>query len=154
MHDACITLIRQCGSFRSLAEHQIDRLCRASSETRFEPREIIVRAGDAADEFYLLRSGRAAVEVFTHDRGPITIQTVAAGDILGWSWLVEPFRWHFDAQATERTEAIAFDARQIRAACRTEPEFGLSLLGCFVPLIVARLQATQLQLLDVYHAPA
>lgn len=148
------TLIQECAGLHALGPKYVDRLAAAASPARFELREIIVRAEDPADEFYLLRSGRVAIEIFTHDRGPVTIQTVAPGEILGWSWLVPPYRWHFDAQAIELTEAIAFDARQVREVCSEDPEFGYALLRCFVPLIVARLQATHMQLLDVYHARA
>lgn len=140
--------------FEGLPSRHIDLLVSDATEARFETREIIVREGDTAHEFHLIREGKVAIEIFTPDRGPITIQTLGAGELLGWSWLLQPFRWNFDAQATEPTDVITFNAERIRAACSSNPEFGFELMSRFVPLIVQRLQATRMQLLDVYHAPA
>jgi len=117
----------------------------------FTPRELIFHEGEAADNFYLITEGTVAIEVFANERGPVTIQTAGAGEVLGWSWLVEPFRWHFDAQATAHTKTIVFDAKAIRGSFEKQPEIAYTLMKRFAPIIVERLQATRLQLLDVYH---
>jgi len=137
--------------FREMAPQQLDFLASVATGHKFEAREIIFREGEPAEEFHLLRDGKVAVQVFTPDRGPVTIQTVGGGAILGWSWLVEPRTWNFDAQAIEPTRAIGFDAVRIRDKCDADPVFGYALLRRFVPLIVNRLQATRMQMLDLYH---
>lgn len=137
--------------FVGLSDSNIDLLSRSATEETYESRELIFHEGDEADRFYLIVSGTVAVEIFAHDRGPFTIQTVGAGEVLGWSWLVEPYRWHFDAQATTPTTVISFDARLVRENLERHQDFGFKMMKRFLPIIVERLQAARLQLLDVYH---
>lgn len=144
-------LLSEHSFFEGLTPQQLDFLAGVAREERFQAREIIRREGDPADEFHLVLDGRVAVEMFTHDRGPVTIQTVCAGEIIGWSWLLEPYAWHYDAEAIEPTHVIAFDAKKVREECATSSHFGYKLFSRFVPVIVDRLQATRMQLLDLYR---
>jgi len=139
--------------FDGLPDSYVELLAQNSTEESFEPRELIFHEGDEADRFYLITEGNVAVEIFAHGRGPVTIQTEGPGEIVGWSWLVEPYRWMFDAQATVPTRAIVFDAKAVRSSFDTHPDLGYELMKRFIPIIVERLQATRLQLLDVYHVP-
>ncbi len=137
--------------FKGLPQNYLHLLARTETVERYEPRELIFHEGDEADRFFIIVEGTVAIEIFTNERGPVTIQTIGAGEILGWSWLVEPYRWHFDAQATAPTELIAFDASVVRGALDEYPDFGFAMMKRFLPIIVRRLQATRLQLLDIYH---
>ncbi|MFN8162201.1 MAG: cyclic nucleotide-binding domain-containing protein [Solirubrobacterales bacterium] len=131
-----LELIAGCGSIRS-----------------FEAGDRLFREGEAADYFYALRRGRVALEIFVTGRGPITIETLGPGELLGWSWIFPPFRWHLDATARERGTAIAFDAACLRGKCDEDHELGYELMRRFATLLIERLQATRIQLLDVYgHA--
>jgi CRP-like cAMP-binding protein len=98
----------------------------------------------------LLREGQVALELASGEGTVITFQTIGAGEILGASWLVPPFRWTFDARALERTRAIALDAVCVRTKCEENPELGWDLMKRFVPVLVERMQAARLQMLDVY----
>ena len=69
-------------------------------------RDVIFREGEEANNFYLIRSGRVALQLFADRRGPLVISTLEEGDILGWSWLSSPYRWKFTARALEVTRAI------------------------------------------------
>jgi CRP/FNR family cyclic AMP-dependent transcriptional regulator len=59
---------------------------------RFEPGQYLLREGEAADAFYLLRDGRVALELHIPGRPPAVIATLGAGEIVGASWLVPPYR--------------------------------------------------------------
>jgi CRP-like cAMP-binding protein len=91
-----------------------------------------------------------AVETFAPNRGPIVIQTLRDGDLLGWSWLIAPYRRRFDARAVELTRAIAIDGQCIRGRCEEDHHFGYELMKRVTHVMDKRLQATRLQLLDVY----
>jgi CRP/FNR family cyclic AMP-dependent transcriptional regulator len=91
-----------------------------------------------------------AVEIFAPQKGPITIETVVEGDVLGWSWLVPPYNWRFDARAMEMTRAVALDGVCLRNKCETDHDLGYELMKRFANIIDRRLQATRLQLLDIY----
>jgi CRP-like cAMP-binding protein len=121
---------------------------------RFDGGQYLFHEGEEAEKFFLIRHGRIALEVFTPDRGPITIQTLEPGDILGWSWLVPPYQWRFDAKAIELVRAIALDGKCLRTKCETDHDLGYDLLKRFAHVIEQRLEATRLQLLDVYGTHA
>ena len=122
-----------------------------ASNVRFNAGQFIFREGEEANEFYMIRQGKVALEILGAERGPITVQTVGEGDVLGWSWLIPPYRWRFNARALELTRAIALDGKCLRTKSEEDRNFGYELLKRFSSIIVERLEATRLQLLDVYR---
>jgi len=143
-------LVREVPAFAGLSEDQFALIAGCGRNQVFEPGEQLMREGDAADVFYAIRSGSVAMEIFAPQRGAITVETIGPGDLLGWSWLVPPYRVHLDARAMEETHAISFDAACLRGKCEDDPALGYELMKRFVPVIVARLAATRVRLLDVY----
>ena len=135
---------------QGLTTSQIDLIVGCASNVRFNAGEFIFRAGEPANTFYIVRRGRVSVESFTPHRGAITIETVSDGELLGWSWLIPPYYWHFDARALNLTRAITLDAKCLRAKCDADPTFGYELLKRFSRIIEQRLEATRLQLMDLY----
>ncbi len=120
---------------------------------RFDAGAYLLREGAAADEFYLIRHGRVALEINAPGRAPIVFSTLSEGEIVGASWLVPPYRWTFDARAVELTRAIGIDAACLRRKCDADSGFGYAMMKRFVPILSQRLHATRLQLLDVYGKP-
>jgi CRP-like cAMP-binding protein len=130
-----------------MSRDHLETLAPLASLHHFEPGEIIFREGEPADRFYLLTDG--AVEINTHSGGrPVAVQTLVAGDALGWSWLFPPFRWHFEARAQKLTEAIAFPAEVLRQQCATHPGLGYELMRRVAEVLMDRLQATRLKLVQ------
>ena len=134
--------------FRKMEPAELARFSGCAEIRTFPSGEYILREGQPADTFYILRSGQVALQIHEPTRGTFTIQTLGAGDILGWSWLFRPFRWHLDAVTVEPTEAIAFDAICVREKCDDDPRLGNMLMRRFAQTIVQRLQATRLQLVQ------
>jgi len=121
-----------------------------ASNVRFKKGDYILKEGDPADTFYLVREGRVAVEVFAPQRKPIIIATLGEGEILGWSWLLAPYQWKFHAHAMDDVRAIALDGKCLRGKCEENHDLGYEVLKRFSQIIERRLEATRLQLLDVY----
>ncbi|MEW6731355.1 MAG: cyclic nucleotide-binding domain-containing protein [Acidobacteriota bacterium] len=117
---------------------------------RFKAGDYLFREGEQADKFYLIREGRVSLDIYSPNAGPITIQTLGNGEVLGWSWLVPPYRWYFDAQAVEATRAFELDGKCLREKCEANSNLGYELMKRFAQIIAQRLQATRMQLLDVY----
>ncbi|HEY5188559.1 MAG TPA: cyclic nucleotide-binding domain-containing protein [Solirubrobacteraceae bacterium] len=116
---------------------------------------VLLREGGTADTFYLIRTGAAALEVQSPAHGPLLIETLHDHDVVGWSWLFAPYRWQMDGRTTRECALVAFDAACLRGECDADHELGYELMRRFAASIVDRLQATRLQLLDVYgRAPA
>jgi len=143
-------LLRDVPLFDGLEPAALALVAGCGSNVRFREDELLFRDGDAADTFFVLRHGRVALETFVPTRGAVTIETLDAGEVLGWSWLFPPYRWHFDARALSLVRATRFDGACLRAKCEADPRLGYELMSRFAQIVVDRLQATRLRLLDVY----
>ncbi|HYN38553.1 MAG TPA: cyclic nucleotide-binding domain-containing protein [Rhodospirillales bacterium] len=113
----------------------------------------VYREGEPADHFYLIRTGKVAIEVFVPGKAPIIVETLAGGDLMGWSWLVPPFRCSFDARAVELTRLISLDAACLRGKMEDDPVLGYELYKRFSPVIAARVAAARRQMIDMYGHP-
>lgn len=133
--------------------HYLHIFRKCATFERYGMGSIIFREGDAAERFYLIHCGRIALETFAPGIGNLTIQTLELGDALGWSWLFPPYTWHFSARAVDPSELIAFNALYLRDRIEENPAFGRDLVMRVSRILLQRLQATRLQLLDFY-APA
>lgn len=136
---------------KELDPKYIKTLLGCASPAKFEPDQLVFSEGNPANKFFLIRHGRVGLEINVPNQGLVTIETVGAGEILGWSWIVAPYICHFSALAKETTGAIAMDGGRVREMCLNDHELGYQLYSCFIDSIVHWLQATRLQLLDVYH---
>lgn len=138
--------------FLGLEERYLPLLVGCATNMRYGAGEFLLREGEEANRFYLIRGGKVRLEIFVPGRGPIAVQTIGEGDILGWSWLFPPYRWSLDAQALEPVRVIALDGACLRGKCDADHDLGYELHKRFAPIIVQRLQATRLQVLDLYGA--
>ena len=120
---------------------------------RFNAGEYVFREGEAADKFYIIRSGAIAVELAAPGREPMVLQTLSDGEILGSSWIVPPYRWLFDARAVQLARVVSLDAKCLRGKCEADHSLGFDLMKRFAPVLSQRLQAARLQLFDMYGKP-
>ena len=140
--------------FAELSDEHIALLVGCAKNVVFKAGEFLFREGEDADSFYIIRHGKVVVETFVPQKGPISIQTRDAGEVLGWSWLVPPYRWHFDARAFELTRALLLDGKCLRDKLDKDHDLGYELMRRFSLLIAQRLEATRLQLMDIYGNPS
>ncbi len=142
-------ILREHPFFKGLEPSHLALIVGCAANVVFRAGEVIFRDGEEANLFYLIRHGRLALELAS-ERGPFTMLTVGDGEILGWSWIIPPYHWHFSARAVEDTRAITLDGKCLRAKCEEDHHLGYELLKRFAHILEDRLRATQLQLLDVY----
>jgi len=135
--------------FKGLDSNFLDFIAGCASNVSFNPQEVILKEGDAADKFYLLRRGTA--EIFIAHPQDIAIQTIKEGNILGWSWLVPPYKYRFSARAVTNVQAISLDGKCLRGKCEQNKELGYELLKRLMGVFTDRLEATRLQLLNIYN---
>ncbi len=116
----------------------------------FRPGQHLFHEGDPADTFYVVRRGRVTLEVHAPAGPSVVVDTAHEDDVVGWSWLVPPFRCRYDARATEETSTIAFDGACLRAKGQADPAVGYALLQRVVTVMESRLHSTRTRLLDLY----
>ena len=140
--------------FKGMADAFCDLISDCATTEQFEAGRFVFHEGDPANHFYLLRHGKVALEIKAPERGSIVFQTVRAGEILGVSWLVPPYRWMFDAHATDVTRAIALDGKCLRNKSEQDHDLGYQLLKRFATVVQENLDAARLQILNIYEVHA
>lgn len=141
------SFIRTHPFLEGMSPHQYRILSDCARQLDFRAGEVIFREGDPANRFYLIRKGKVALESHTLSRGIICVQTIGAGDVLGWSWLFPPYFWHFDARALEPTDALFLYGTPLRDECEVDHDLGYELMKRMAQVMMRRLQATRRQLL-------
>ncbi len=121
--------------------------------SHFEPGAYLFHEGEPAREFYIVRHGEVALEIASPGCKPLVLGTMHDGEIVGASWLVAPYRWNAAARAQTHVRAIGFDVECLRPKCEEDPRIGYQLLKRFASVMVNRLMAAHLQLLDIYGRP-
>jgi CRP/FNR family transcriptional regulator, cyclic AMP receptor protein len=140
--------------FKDLDAVHRDILCGLARKSEFTAGTFIFKTGEKADCFYLIQSGKVAVQVYSPTKGALNILTLNSNDILGWSWIYPPYLWHFESKALTDVCAYQFDAIAFRELCSRDSDFGYKFLNCFNQILVQRIVATRLQLLDIFGTNA
>ena len=136
------------GFLRGMRGADLARLATTARAAQFPADRRIIAAGGTAERFWLIRDGSAALDLRVPERGPVVVDTLGPGSVLGWSWLFRPYRWRFGATALTDVRAVEFDGRLVRTLCAVDPALGYELTRRFTELVVGRLQTAQLRLLE------
>ena len=149
--DVVAELLHKHPFVEDLDQHHIEKLAEMASEVDYERDQVIFREGDECNLFYLILSGKVALEIAAPPR-TIRVQTLNGGDEMGWSSVLMQERL-FQARALEPVRLLAFDGVRLHEVCKQDSSFGYELMYRFLRVVSRRLQATRFQLLDMY-APA
>jgi len=133
-----------------LSEHHLHILISCVSNVRFIEGSYIFHEGEEAEKFYLLREGKVALEIHSGEKGAIRVQTIGEGEVLGWSWIVSPYKWHYDACVIDDVRALAFDGKCLRTKCEADHDFGYEMIKRFSQVLEQNLKSARYQVMDVY----
>jgi CRP/FNR family transcriptional regulator, cyclic AMP receptor protein len=125
-----------------LACQQVDTLARLAAPVVFEDGDLVLVDGQRSTAFYLLLSGSVAVELRTPGYA-VCVQALEAGQVFGWSALLNDQDTLFQVRARERTEALRLDGPALQAACRTDPQLGVAVLERVLRVVAGRVRATE-----------
>jgi CRP/FNR family transcriptional regulator, cyclic AMP receptor protein len=139
--------------FAGFDKDSLDELAGCAFNQHTKAGEYLFHEGGDAKHFYVVTRGRIVVEVFIPASGPYVLDSVAEGDVLGWSGLIPPHRWLYDARAVEPASVVALDAGCLRAKCDADPRLGYDFIRRVAQMMSHRLQATRVRLLDLYGPP-
>ncbi|MFK4148755.1 cyclic nucleotide-binding domain-containing protein [Streptomyces sp. NPDC004065] len=137
----------------ALPHKQRERLMELAKEVSFPEDARIFEAGGTADRFWVIRSGAVHLDQQVTPLRRVTVASLGAGDLLGWSWLFPPYQWDFGAVAFSPVRAYEFDASGVLALCVEDPLLGLSLVRTVAEILAHRLEATRMKLLEQYTIP-
>ena len=151
MIDAVVAMLQRHPFVEDFDAPHVDTLATMAARVRFNQGQVLFREGDECHDFYLISSGLVALEIVAPEH-TFRVQTVGAGDELGWSALLMGRGKHFQARVLERADALAFDGGELLAACKHDTHFGFVFMHRLLDVVAGRLQATRLQLLDA-HSP-
>jgi len=140
--------------FAGLDEETIRFISGCATNEHVKAGKMLFREGKQADQFFVIRHGRVSLEVHAPERGAIVIDVLGDGDVVGWSWLVPPHRWVFDARAVEETSLVAFDGACLRGKCDDDPALGYQLMKRVSKVMFDRLIGARIRLLDLYGVSA
>lgn len=136
--------------FAGLGPEDLALIAGCGHNAVFREGEYLFKEGGPADRFYVVRQGRVAIEIFVPDRGPLVVDTVERGDIVGVSWLFPPYRWQFDGRCVEAVRAVSLDGACLRGKCDDDPRLGYELMKRFAAVMHRRVESAQLRLVDLY----
>ncbi|ABM62272.1 Crp/Fnr family transcriptional regulator [Halorhodospira halophila] len=139
--------------FSGLERAHVEFLAECAAARSLEQDEVLFRNGDAADAFYLIRSGGVVLEVPAISGPTLEVQRLGADQIIGWSWLIPPYRWNFNARAEDTTELLVFDGAAVIARCEADPAFGYQILKRFSALMSERLDVARQRMMDQWNPP-
>jgi CRP-like cAMP-binding protein len=143
-------LITDSPTFAGLESAQLEFIAGCGRNEHVTAGTMLMREGEPAERFWLIRRGVVALELYVPGREPLVVETLEPGDVVGWSWLFAPYRWALDGRAHNECHLIAFDGVCLRAKCAADHDLGFELMSRFAADVVGRLQATRLQLADVH----
>lgn len=136
--------------FTHLKPEYIETIADCVSLKSYKPQEMLGKEGTSSDYFFALLNGRVAIETSHPGIGPVVLQTLHGGEVVGWSWLFPPYEWVFDARALTEVQALAFEGHCLHKKCENDSALGFDLMKRFAQVMTLRLKATRLQLLDMY----
>lgn len=139
--------------FSGLEDGFIKFLSKSAKELRIKEGYVLFQQGKPADKFYLLRSGQVSVQVPALVGPTLELQVLGEDQMLGWSWLIPPYRWNFQARALEDSDLLEFDGSAILARCEEDPKFGYELFKRFAALMSERLDAARQKVMDQWDPP-
>ena len=138
---------------RGMPSAQLIELAELCEHVSIPSRQRLFDEGSRADRFWMIDAGQVTLDASVPGEGRVIIETLGRGDVIGLSWMLPPYQWCFSAVATQPAQAFVFDAPAVRAACDADPILGYELSRRFSAVVVHRLQATRLRLIEACARP-
>lgn len=153
MGDITVATLTRHPFLRGLSDEHSALLAGVARRVRVPAKQRLFEEGEVADRFWLVNGGPVSLDMFVPGKGHLVVETLGMGDVLGWSWLFPPYRWRFGALARGNMDAVEFDGRAVRHMCAEDKLLGYDLTNRFLAVVLHRLQAARMRLVEVYAFP-
>ncbi len=154
MSASTIDVITKNAFFAGIPADLAAALASLSSITDLKIGQMLLHVGEPAGHFYIVERGLVSIELYAPGRDSIVVDQIPPGEVVGWSWLVPPYRWRFDARAVVPTSVIDFDAMTLRERLETDPRLGYEVMKRFIPVMSRRLASARERLVESVTDPA
>jgi len=151
--DAIRKQLAEAPVFKGVEDAFLDRLAAHAKEISAEPGSCLFRPGDPASSFYLLLEGEVSIEIPAVAGPTLQVQRLTPVRVLGWSWLLPPFKWSFNARTETDCRLLEFDGESVLAECENDPAFGYQVIKRFSGLMAERLEAAHRKMMEQWRAP-
>jgi len=148
--DDILGMLKEHEFLKGMSDAFIEQLAEIAVPQTYFPNDYLFHTGSPATACYLVRSGHLGIEIHDPSRGSVTLETIGPNKVLGWSWLVPPHKWTFDARAYETSRVIALPAPSLLSVLEASPESACEFYKRFIAVVADRLQHARMQLLDLY----
>ena len=139
--------------FAGLKKDYLEFLAGSAHRKHIKAGTVLFQQGVHADRFWLVLDGKISVEVPAIQGPALQLQKLGSGKMLGWSWLIPPYRWDFQARCVSDAEVIEFDGKAILDRCEKDNTFGYDLFKRFTGLMSERLVAARRKMMDQWEPP-
>ncbi len=138
---------------RGMPADQLARLAELCTHVSVPAGQRLFEEGSKADKFWIIDAGQVALDAIVPGRGRLIIERLGRKDVIGLSWMMPPYQWHYGAITTQAMQAYEFNVPAVRAACEADPVLGFELSRRFSAIALHRLQATRIKLLEACAQP-
>ena len=142
-------LLRRYPYFSTVDDDSLKAVAMLAEEKSVPAGTEMFRGGDPADALNIIVKGEVDIQYLLGNGERRTVDTLVSGDILGWSALIEPYKYTAIATATKPTQLVAIQAKKLRQLCDKDPLLGYRLTIEVARLLAHRLEAARVQLATV-----
>lgn len=151
--ESIVQVLAEAPVFSGMSKDFLARLARNAHEIRVESGTLLFRGGEPAENFFMLLDGAVSIEIPAVAGPTLQVQRLAPVRVLGWSWLLPPFKWSFNARTVSESRLLEFDGRAVLAQCEQDPAFGYEVIKRFSGLMAERLDAAHRKMMDQWSPP-
>lgn len=142
--DALAETLRSSRLFEGISDEQVQKIIPLCRTLNVGKGTTIFREGESAKTIYLVRTGRAAVEMsLERPDGSTARSTVVASisprEAFGWSALVEPNVLTLSSKAMVATELVLIEGLGLRRLLDRSPRLGYRVMNNVAALLAERL---------------
>lgn len=140
-----LQVLQRLPHFAAISEDYLDHISNISSLRDFDKGEELFREGDSASHLMILLIGEIDIVYELGNGQKVVADTLAAGDELAWSSLLEPYYLTASGIAHKDGTLLQIEATELRRMCQENTDFGYLMFKQVAMTLRDRLSAIRVQ---------
>jgi CRP-like cAMP-binding protein len=138
-------VLRRYPYFAGVGEESLKAVAMIADEKAIPAGTQMFSEGDPADAMNIIVRGEISIQYILGSGERRTVDTLVEGDILGWSALVEPYKYTAVGTASKDSQLVSIRAKKLRELCDKDPFMGYRLTTQIAKLLAHRLEGARIQ---------